>query len=168
MDKTIKLIDYSERYLYEVVALFNETIETVNAKDYTPEQLSKWAQKNPNYQGWANKLETTQTVLAVESDNRLAGFGNLSDQGIDCLFVRKDLINQGIGNLLLRTLLERYSKKSDQVMVDASITAKAFFERNGFTVLKKNTLCREGVLLTNYTMTCHLGKSEKEDYHEYT
>jgi putative acetyltransferase len=38
------------------------------------------------------------------------------------------------------------------VTVDASITAKPFFEQRGYKLLKENSVELEGIFLTNFTM----------------
>ena len=38
------------------------------------------------------------------------------------------------------------------MVTQASITARPFFERQGFRVVKRNSIKRAGVKLTNFTM----------------
>jgi len=40
----------------------------------------------------------------------------------------------------------------NELTADVSITAKPFFEKKGYEVLKKQSVERKGVLLTNYRM----------------
>ena len=37
------------------------TIHTINARDYTEEQINAWAPYRDNYDKWAKKLEKTQS-----------------------------------------------------------------------------------------------------------
>lgn len=48
----------------------------------------------------------------------------------------------------------KIAKENEQTLlrVDASITAKPFFEKFGFKVLKKNRVKRGNIELTNFTM----------------
>lgn len=41
---------------------------------------------------------------------------------------------------------------AQKVMTHASITAKPFFEKRGYVVIKEQRVLREGIALTNYIM----------------
>ena len=50
--------------LPEIVALFENTIFTVCAKDYSPEQQAAWAAGAKNADRWQKKLETQYFLVA--------------------------------------------------------------------------------------------------------
>ena len=51
--------------------------------------------------------------------------------------------------------LEGYAKENNVSVIttDASITAKAFFERRGYEVIREQEVERKGQLLTNFKMS---------------
>ena len=46
----------------------------------------------------------------------------------------------------------RYTMHAPKITVHASITARTFFEKRGYRVLREQQVERQGVLLTNYEM----------------
>lgn len=129
--------------------LFCLTVHTVNAADYTPEQLAAWAPGTVDLDGWDRSFRQHHTLLAVEGETVL-GFGDMDGGGyLDRLYVRADRQGQGVGSVLC-DLLERTA--GGRVVTHASITARPFFERRGYRVVREQQVERRGVLLTNYVM----------------
>lgn len=50
--------------------LFYNTVHTINAKDYTKEQLNAWANGNTDLEEWNKSLLEHYTFVAVEDDVR--------------------------------------------------------------------------------------------------
>lgn len=129
--------------------LFYHTVHTVNAADYTPEQLAAWAPGTAEPDGWDRSLRQHHTLVAVEGGTVL-GFGDMDDGGyLDRLYVRADHQGRGVGSVLC-DLLERAA--GGRVVTHASITARPFFERRGYRILREQQVERRGVLLTNFVM----------------
>lgn len=129
--------------------LFCHTVHTVNAADYTPEQLEAWAPGTVDLEGWEQSFREHRTLVAVEGETVL-GFGDMDDGGyLDRLYVRADRRGEGVGSVLC-DLLERAAE--GQVVTHASITARPFFERRGYRVVREQQVERRGVLLTNFVM----------------
>lgn len=83
-------------------------------------------------------------------NDKVVGFGDINQTGyLDCLFVHKDYQGQGIATALCNQL-ERFIQSN--IMKDASITAKSFFEKRGYPVLQEQKVARLGVYLTNFKM----------------
>lgn len=132
--------------------LFFDTVHTVNARDYTPEQLDAWAPAEPDRDSWA-RLDY-QTCFVVECQKSLVGFISLAPDGlIDFLFVHKDFQAKGIASALLKQL-ERVARKHSILFLytESSITARHFFEKNGFTVSMENRKTVRSVEFLNYKM----------------
>jgi len=73
------------------------------------------------------------------------------------LFVHKDFQGLGIAGKIYQQLESRAKElRSDQITADVSITAKAFFEKMGFAVVKEQKVGRQGVELVNYRMSKEL------------
>lgn len=133
----------------EMANLFYRTVHTVNAKDYTREQLNAWATGRVDLEQWNRSFLSHLSLVAVE-DRTIVGFGDMAPDGyLDRLYVHADHQGQGIATALC-DLLEQ--SVTGSVTTHASITAKPFFEKRGYTAVKEQTVERMGVLLTNYVM----------------
>lgn len=128
--------------------LFFQTVHTVNAKDYTKEQLDVWATGNVDLSVWNNSFLEHYTLVAAENDV-IVGFGDIDNTGyLDRLFVHKDYQGQGIAT----ALCDRLEVGFDKVTTQASITAKPFFMNRGYRLIMEQQVVRNGISLTNYVM----------------
>lgn len=128
--------------------LFYKTVHSVNAKDYTAEQLSVWANNTDSLKSRRNDLLKQYTLIA-EMNGVIVAFGSIDKSGyLDLLFVHKNFQNQGIATALCNELEKGYSV----IKTYASITAKPFFESRGYSVVKVQEIKRSGVKLLNYEM----------------
>ena len=91
---------YQAEDLEEIVQLFYETIQTVNRKDYSQEQVEVWSNRCENLRKNKTFFEKLYTVVAVEGE-KIIGYGNIDRTGyLDHLFVHKDFQSRcGNGNL---------------------------------------------------------------------
>lgn len=130
--------------------LFYQTVHTVNAADYTDEQLDAWASGEMDLREWDRSLSEHITLVAVQ-DGCLIGFGDIDLTGyLDRLFVHREYQRQGIATALCDRL-ER-SVDVNQIITHASITAKPFFLGRGYRVISENQVIRNGIALTNFIM----------------
>ena len=141
---------YTPKDCGDLVKLFYHTVHTINAKDYSQEQLNVWATNKIDLEVWNKSLSEHYTVVAVEN-NIIVGFGDIDNLGyLDRLFVHRDYQRRGIATAICNEL-ER-AVKVDKIITYASITAKPFFEQSGFNVVKEQQVERNGIALTNYVM----------------
>lgn len=134
----------------QLAELFYQTVHTVNAKDYTNEQLDAWADGNVNLEEWNNSLSEHYTVVAVENEI-IVGFGDIDKTGyLDRLYVHKNYQNQGIATAICNELERAFNVM--KITTHASITAKCFFYHRGYKEMKKQKVIRKGVFLTNFIM----------------
>lgn len=131
-----------------VSRLFCDTIHTVNAKDYSEEQLTAWINNTDGLQSRRNDL-LNQFTLIAEINGNIVGFGSIDKSGcLDLLFVHKDYQNKGIATALCCEL----EKGFPVIRTFASITAKPFFEKRGYSVIKTQETERLGVKIKNFEM----------------
>ena len=91
---------YRQEDCKEITALFYQTVHTVNAKDYTEQQLNAWAKKEPDPQVWNLSFLEHDSFVAVE-DGRIAGFGDIDRTGyLYRLYVHASYQGRGIGTAL--------------------------------------------------------------------
>lgn len=133
--------------------LFYNTVHTVNAADYSKDQLDVWATGEIDLDKW-NKSFLNHTTLIAEMDDQIVGFADMDNSGyLDRLYVHKDYQRNGIATELVKAL-EVAMKKENVICFEtyASITAKPFFEKLGYRVKAENIVERNGVLLKNFRM----------------
>ena len=133
----------------EITELFYNTVHTVNAKDYTKEQLDVWATGQVDLEKWNQSLQEHYSIVVIENEV-IVGFGDIDSAGyLDRLFVRADYQGRGIATVIC-TQLEQAFKGN--ITTYASITAKPFFEKRGYKVVEEQQVERQGIYLTNFVM----------------
>lgn len=133
----------------ELTELFYNTVHTVNAKDYTKEQLDVWATGKVDFEKWNESLQEHFSVVAVD-DETIAGFGDIDKTGyLDRLYVHADHQRKGIATAICNQLEQAVQ---GNITTHASITAKPFFEKRGYKIVKEQQVERQGIFLTNYVM----------------
>ncbi len=138
-----------------LAALFYDTVHSVNAGDYTKEELDAWADGHVDLDAWNRSLSAHRAFVAQEG-GLIVGFGDIDESGyLDRLYVHKDYQGKGIATALCDKL-ER-SVTCARYTTAASITAKGFFEKRGYRVIKAQQVERHGVLLTNFVMEKNAG-----------
>lgn len=142
--------EYTPTDCKHLAELFYQTVHTINAKDYTEEQLNVWADGNVDLEEWNKSFFGHYTVVAVKN-NIIVGFGDIDKTGyIDRLFVHKDYQNQRIASALCDKLEQAVDV--DRIITHSSITAKPFFVNRGYKVIREQQVIRNGISLTNYIM----------------
>lgn len=130
--------------------LFYQTVHSVNARNYTEEQLDAWADGQVDLAAWDRSFSEHYTAVAV-LDGGIVGFGDIDRVGyLDRLYVHREHQRCGIASAICNVLEHEAGGKA--VTTDASITAKPFFESRGYHVVRRQEVLRRGVLLTNYNM----------------
>lgn len=127
--------------------LFYHTVHTVCARDYSSEQLDAWADGQVDLAAWNASFLAHTTLVAVEGGT-IVGFADLAPEGyLDRLYVHKDWQRRGVASALCDALTEAK-------VTHASLTARPFFEKRGWRVVREQQVERHGVLLTNFVMEC--------------
>lgn len=147
--------DYEPDDLPTVVALFERSVHQIACRDYTPAQLAVWAPERPDRDAWTKRL-STGGVFVSEREDRLAGFARIDKNGeLDLLYVDPPFGRQGVATELLHAVTA-WARRSAiaRLTANVSITARPFFERMGFRVLRSQVVEREGVRLENFRMAC--------------
>lgn len=102
----MKIRKYQSSDCKSLADLFYHTVHTINAKDYTKEQLKVWATGEVDLEKWNQSLQEHFSVVAVENKNIL-GFGDIDKTGyLDRLYVHKDYQGKGIATAICNQLGE--------------------------------------------------------------
>ncbi|NRB50885.1 MAG: GNAT family N-acetyltransferase [Saprospiraceae bacterium] len=138
-----------------VYQLFYDTVHSINLQHYTPEEVEAWVPTlPPNLQQWQERFLRQHTLLA-EIDSHLAGFANLEPDGlnIDMVYTHKDFQGRGVATALVDQLEQAVKKNGgNTIELAASITARPFFEKRGYRLVRENEVLRFGVVLRNFIM----------------
>ena len=134
----------------EVLAeLFYNTVHTVNVKDYTKEQLDVWATGIVDLEKWNQSFEEHYSLVATDG-KVIIGFGDINKAGyLDRLFVHSDYQRKGIATAICNQLEQAVQ---GSIVTHASITARPFFEKRGYRVIKEQQVERQGIFLINFEM----------------
>ncbi len=137
----------------QIAQLFHETVHAVNIRDYSSSQVSAWAPDNIHFRNWVEVCSHRFTYVA-DDEGVIAGFGELEPNGhIDCFYCHKTYQRCGVGSQLYGAIEAKAVELSvRRLFVEASITARPFFQRMGFAVVEEQTVMRRDETFINYVM----------------
>ena len=145
----VEIREYQSSDCKELAELFYHTVHTINAGDYTDEQLDAWATGQIELNKWNQSFQEHVSVVAVDGDI-ITGFGDIDKTGyLDRLYVHADYQRKGIATAICNQLEESVQGK---ICTHASITARPFFEKRGYQVVKEQKVERQGIFLINFVM----------------
>jgi putative acetyltransferase len=141
--------------------IFRAAIEELAAEDYSEAQREAWASAADDEEAFGRKLAGELTLVATYGGSPV-GFASLADNTrIDMLYVHPAAAGQGAGAMLCDALEKLAAARgANQLTVDASDTARGFFEKRGFTAKTRNTVTMGDEWLANTTMTKPLAAKE--------
>lgn len=133
----------------ELAELFYHTVHTINARDYAKEQLDVWAEGKIDLEKWNRSFQDHYSIVAV--DNKIIiGFGDIDNTGyLDRLYVHADYQGKGVATAICNKLEQTVQGK---IVTHASITARPFFEKRGYKIIKEQQVERKGIFLINFIM----------------
>ena len=141
----------------QLAEIFFEAVQVGTRDFYSDEQRRAWGGDGPEPEVWTRKLEGVIGFVA-ELEGYPAGFMTIDKTGyLDLAFVHPSCAGQGIGRLLYEAIeAKALALGARHLTVQASKAAKAFFERQGWSVIEEQSVVRHGVTLNNYRMEKHL------------
>jgi len=133
--------------------IFRASIEELTADDYSEAQQEAWAEAADDLDAFAARLAGELTLVATLGGAPV-GFASLADnRRLDMLYVHPAAAGQGAGSMLCDALEKLAAARgSRELTVEASDTARGFFERRRFVAQSRNTVFRAGEWLANTTM----------------
>jgi len=140
----------------ELARMHRGTIRVINKKDYTKKQINVWA--TASAKKWReNAKAKNSTILIALDKNKLIGFVQLKDSEVKALYVHKSYIGREIGKRLLKKLEETaYKKGIRKLHCMSTITAKNFYQKHGYKIIKKTKYKIGNQKLTVYKMEKNL------------
>jgi putative acetyltransferase len=133
--------------------IFRDSVEDLTAEDYGEAQREAWASAADDEAAFAERLGQGLTLVATLSGSPV-GFVSLKGADeIDMLYVHPAAAGQGAGAMLLDAVEKlAASRGTARLTVDASDSARGFFERRGFKAQRRNTVLCGDEWLANTTM----------------
>lgn len=133
--------------------IYRASIEDLTAEDYDEDQRAAWA-ANADDEAAFGRARAGELTLVATHEGEPVGFASLKGaHHVQMLFVHPAVAGQGIGALLYDALekLAR-ARGATHLTVDASDTARPFFERLGFVAQRRNSVPLNGEWLANTTL----------------
>jgi len=133
--------------------IFRASIEELTGEDYSEAQQEAWASAADDEEAFGARLGRGLTLVATYSGAAI-GFASLDDNTrIDMLYVHPAAAEQGAAAMLCDALEKLAAARgTKELSVDASDSARGFFERRGFVAKTRNTVALGGEWLANTTM----------------
>jgi putative acetyltransferase len=134
--------------------IFRASIEELSDDDYSDTQQEAWASAADDEEEFGARLSSELTLVATISGD-VIGFAALAadNKRIDMLYVHPVAAGQGAAGMLcdaLETLAAARGTK--ELSVDASDSARGFFEKRGFVAKTRNSVAVGDEWLANTTM----------------
>lgn len=154
----ISIRPYEANDLDAVIEIFIRAIRETASADYTPSQVSAWAQVDKD--AWSKRRSSRPTWIA-EFAGIAAGFTDLESDGhLDMMYVHPMFGGRGVA----RTLLQKAQQHAEtsgltRIFCEVSLTARPLFERSGFHVVEPERAFRNGQWFDRFRMEKRLGKS---------
>lgn len=139
--------DYCPDDFGALCALFLRAVRETASRDYSPEQVAAWAQIDESL--WRKKFSCSDVSVAIYQGD-VAGFIAVQNDYIDLLYVSPDCARRGIATALLSHLQRQHPQT--RFWVEASITARPFFQQQGYWEVKAQQVEVRGRVFTNYVM----------------
>jgi putative acetyltransferase len=136
-----------------LAAIFRASIDELAAEDYSEAQREAWASAAADEGAFAARLAERLTLVATLAGSVVGFIALEGAEQIDMFYVHPAVAGQGIGKMLYDALEKlAMSRGTNRLTVEASDTARGFFERRGFVAQQRNTVLRAGEWLANTTL----------------
>ena len=141
--------------------IFRESVTDLTADDYSESQQQAWLAALDDLEAFAKRLGSQLTLIATLQGSPV-GFASLATGGtIDLIYVHPVAAGQGVGAMLTDALEKLAGARgAAKLIVDASDTARGFFEKRGYVAQQRNSISAGDEWLANTTMHKQLAKPE--------
>jgi putative acetyltransferase len=133
--------------------IFRESITELTSDDYSEAQQEAWVASADDLAAFAKKLGSQLTLVAT-MEGSVVGFASLAGRDtIDMLYVHPAAAGHGVGAMLVDALEKLAGARgADKLKVDASDTARGFFEKRGYVAQRRNSVSLGDEWLANTTL----------------
>ena len=141
--------------------IFRASVEQLTEEDYTPAQQDAWAAEADDLESFAERLGKHLALIATMEGSPVGFISLDAPTEIGLFYVHPAAAGQGVGRMLCDAVEKlSTSRRVPHLLVDASDTAREFFERRGFTPQQRNSVSVGNEWLSNTTMKKTLAAKE--------
>jgi putative acetyltransferase len=137
-----------------VAEIFRASVVELTADDYSEAQQEAWAAAAEDEAAFTQRLGK-QLTLVVTMQGSPVGFASLKgNETLDMLYVHPGVAGHGAA-AMLADALERLAaaRGAKKLTVDASDTARGFFEKRGYVAQQRNSVSVGDEWLANTTLS---------------
>jgi len=133
--------------------IFRASVEELTADDYNESQQKAWVSSADDEEVFARRLEGQLTLIATMNGSPV-GFASLANnEAIDLLYVHPAAAGHGAGAMLVDALEKLAGARGTaSLIVDASDSARGFFEKRGYIAQQRNSISVGDEWLANTTL----------------
>lgn len=136
-------------------SLFEQSVRNSCKKDYTAQQINAWIDRaSPDR--WQELFTSDLQFIAAEETRsfQLIGFTSFNRHGyLHSMFVLPQHQGKGVATLLLNHAVDFVLRNGiPSLFAEVSLTARTFFEKQGFVVESEQLIDVNGVEMINYRM----------------
>jgi putative acetyltransferase len=133
--------------------IFRESVMDLTADDYSEAQQEAWVSAADDLEAFAKRLGGQLSLIATLQGSPV-GFASLAGGNkVDLLYVHPAAAGQGVGQMLIDALEKLASARgAEKLVVDASDTARGFFEKRGYVAQQRNSISVGDEWLANTTL----------------
>ncbi len=133
--------------------VFHTAVRQTAAPYYSAAEREQWSPETFDKIAWAESLARLKPWVLWQDDLAIA-YADLQANGyIDHFYVHGDYARQGIGQALFDHIASQAADMPlQELWADVSLSAEAFFRRQGFAVTWRRSRTRNGITLRNARM----------------
>lgn len=149
-----KLLPLEDKDIPEMQELFRSTVLNVNIRHYTKEEVEDWASCGDSVEHLKELLSHNHFIGAFDEASRMVGFSSMNkDSYLHSMFVHKDWQGKGVATQLLSEV-EHIARQWGiaEITSEVSLTARPFFEKKGYEIVKMQKYRANKLELTNFVM----------------
>jgi len=149
-----KLLPLEDKDIPEMQELFRSTVLNVNIRHYTKEEVEDWASCDDSVEHLKELLSHNHFIGAFNEASRMVGFSSMNKDGyLHSMFVHKDWQGKGVATQLLSEV-EHIARQWGvaEITSEVSLTARPFFEKKGYEIVKMQKHRANKLELTNFVM----------------
>ena len=141
-----------------LAALFQASIEELTEEDYDEGQRAAWAGQADDEVAFGAKLAGCLTLVAVLQGAPVGFVALAGKDRLDMLYVYPPVVGRGIGAMLAEAIEKMAGARgAKRLTVDASDTARPFFEARGYEPRHRQTVSLGDLWFGNTHMVKTLG-----------
>jgi putative acetyltransferase len=144
----------------EIIAAHVRSIREICSKDYSETQISAWSGRDFSEEIWRRTIDR-DTVWVVEYDQHVAGFGHVRFKPartatIEGLYFAPVAAGRGLGRELMSLVFKELTDRGvEEADLASTLTAKGFYVRLGFSVVRPTVVKFDGVEVECIEMRKH-------------